>query len=150
MENKELFQDDGSLSCLNLPADAGRKRFSCPDAKLADLVGKTFWLIDYFSGVKSRFAEDRYIFKLKFNLEDSESQARKVCTSSPDIEYILEKLAEMGKFPRKVTLKKEGKNHLLDALLLFAKYKEKLYICVNNNNAVWNAKLSLGFGAAIL
>lgn len=105
MQDLTDIKDDGTLECLHLPADAGRKRFSCPPEQQRNLVGKTFWVLDYFADVRSRYSDDRYLFKLKFDLEDSESDARKVWTGSADIKYVLDKLRELGKFPRRVTLK---------------------------------------------
>ena len=67
-------------------------------------------MLDYCSGVQSQYGE-RYIFKIKFNLEDDESAARKVWTGSSDIQFVLDKIGELGKFPRKVTLRKDGRNH---------------------------------------
>lgn len=66
--------------------------------------------MDYFPNVTSKYGE-RYIFKIKYNLEDEESAARKVWTGSTDIQFILDKIGELGKFPRRVTLRKDGKNH---------------------------------------
>ena len=43
--------------------------FSCPEEKQSNLVDKTFWVIDYFDNVPSKYAQDRYLFKIKFNLE---------------------------------------------------------------------------------
>ena len=43
------IEDDGSLACLGLDTDRERKVFSCPAARQIDLVGKTFWIVDYFA-----------------------------------------------------------------------------------------------------
>ena len=106
----ELFEDDGTLACLRRPADRKNKRFSCPEEQQTNLINKTFWVLDFFPDVETRFGT-RHLFKFKYNLEDAETEARKVFTGASDIKYILEKLGEMEKFPRKVTLRKEGKNH---------------------------------------
>lgn len=104
-------EDDGSLACLNIPADRNRKRFACPEEKQSNLVGKTFWVIDYYDNVPSKYAQDRYLFKIKENLEDGEDKARKVWTGSEDIKFILDKLRELDKFPRRVTLRRGDKNN---------------------------------------
>lgn len=107
----QIIEDDGTLACLHLPADHGRKRFSCPEMRQTDLVGRTFWVVDYFDNVQSKFSADRYLFKIKFEKDDPESAARKVWTGSDDIKYVLDKLRELDKFPRKVTLRKGEKNN---------------------------------------
>lgn len=107
---EDLFQDDGSLACLGITKNERDKKFTCKEEQQTNLVNKTFWVLDYFAGVQSKFGE-RYIFKMKYNLEDEESEARKVWTGSSDIQFILDKIAELGKFPRRVTLRKDGRNH---------------------------------------
>lgn len=107
---EDIIQDDGTLACLRIPADRAKKRFSCPEEQQTNLINKTFWVVDFFPDVETRFGT-RHLFKLKFNKDDPETEARKVFTGATDIKYILEKLAEMEKFPRRVTLKKDGKNH---------------------------------------
>ena len=107
---EELFEDDGTLACLHIPADRANKRFQCMEEQQTNLVNKTFWVLDFFPDVQTKFGT-RHLFKFKYNLEDPETEARKVFTGATDIIHILEKLGEMGKFPRKVTLRKEGRNH---------------------------------------
>ena len=105
-----LFEDDGTLACLGITKNERDKRFTCKEEQQGNLINKTFFLIDYFADVTTQYGE-RYLYKLKFNLDDPESEARKVWTGSTDCQYILDKLGEMKKFPRKVTLRKEGRNH---------------------------------------
>lgn len=107
---EEIIEDDGTLACLGLTKNERDKRFTCKEEQQGNLVNKTFWLLDYFSGVRTQYGE-RYIYKMKFNLEDDESAARKVWTGSTDCQFVLDKLGEMKKFPRKVTLRKEGRGH---------------------------------------
>lgn len=38
---KELFEDDGSLACLHLPADRANKRFVCKEERQENLINKT-------------------------------------------------------------------------------------------------------------
>lgn len=38
---KEIFEDDGSLSCLHLPADRANKRFVCKEERQENLINKT-------------------------------------------------------------------------------------------------------------
>lgn len=111
MEEEKLFNDDGSLGCLHIPVDRTRKRFNCPEEQQSNLVNQTFWVMDYFDNVHSRYGDDKYLFKIKFDKDADESTARKVWTGSDDIKYILDTLRDINKFPRRVTLRKEGKNH---------------------------------------
>ena len=106
----EIFEDDGTLACLGITTDKKNKRFTCKEEQLNNLVGKTFWLIDFFSGIPTKYGE-RYIFKIKPERDSPESEARKVFTGSSDLQFVLDTLREMDKFPRKVTLKKDGRNH---------------------------------------
>ena len=108
---EQLFEDDGTLACLHIPADESNKRFACKAECQENLIGKTFWLLDFFPEVQTRFGS-RYLYKAAYDKDAPDSECFKVFTGSTDCGYILEKLKEMGKFPRKVTLKKEGKNHL--------------------------------------
>ena len=48
------IKDDGSLACLGLDTDRERKVFSCPAARQIDLVGKTFWVLDYFGNIEGK------------------------------------------------------------------------------------------------
>lgn len=107
---EELFKDDGTLACLGITKNERDKKFTCKEEQQSNLVNKTFWVLDYFAGVNTKYGE-RYIFKIKFDLEDEEGAARKVWTGSSDIQFILDKIGELGKFPRKVTLRKDGRNH---------------------------------------
>jgi len=110
MAETKIPEDDGTLACLGLTKNERNKRFTCKEEQQSNLINKTFWLLDYFSGVTTQYGE-RYIYKMKYNLEDDESAARKVWTGSTDCQFVLDKLAELGKFPRKVTLRKEGRSH---------------------------------------
>ena len=107
---EELFEDDGTLACLHIPADRTNKRFACKEERQDNLIGKTFWLLDYFADVQTRFGS-RHLYKAAFEKDAPDSACFKVFTGSSDCAYILEQLGEMQKFPRRVTLKKEGKNH---------------------------------------
>jgi len=98
--------DDGSLACLGLDTDRERKNFSCPVKRQSDLVDRTFWVIDYFPDIMGKDGKRKYLYKAKSTLDDPDSEAFKVWTGSPEIFYVLDKLAELGKFPRKVTLRR--------------------------------------------
>lgn len=105
-----LFHDDGSLACLGITKNDRDKKFTCKEEQQSNLINKVFWVLDYYAGVQTKYGE-RYIFKIKYNLDDDESEARKVWTGSTDIQFVLDKIREMEKFPRRVTLRKDGRNH---------------------------------------
>lgn len=94
----DIFEDDGTLACLHIPADRANKRFQCPEEQQTNLVNKTFWVVDYFPEVTTKFGI-RHLFKMKYNLDDAETEARKVFTGASDICYVLDWLGENGKLP---------------------------------------------------
>lgn len=103
------IEDDGSLACLGLDTDRERKVFSCPVARQIDLVGKTFWVLDYFGNIEGKDGNTKYLFKIIPNLDDPSTEERKVWTGSPEIMHVLDKLRELDKFPRRVTLMKHNR-----------------------------------------
>lgn len=108
------ISDDGSLACLNIPEDKSNKHFNCPEITQQKLINLTFWIIDYLDDVKTKFGANRYLVKIKFNLEDRDSDARKFFTNSQDIKYVLGKIKEMGKFPRRATMRASGTRYYLE------------------------------------
>lgn len=107
-------EDDGSLSFLNLPPDEGTKRFSCQEITQQRLSNTSFWVIDYFENIKTKFGEGRFLIKIKYNLEDSDEMARKFFTNSQEIKYILQKVKEMDKLPRRVTMRASGNRYYFE------------------------------------
>lgn len=103
--------DDGSLACLNLPPDVTNKHFNCPETTQQNLVNLSFWVIDYIDGVKTKFGTDRMLVKIKIDGSETE---KKFFTNSKEIKYILTKIRELNKFPRKVTLKASGTRFYLE------------------------------------
>lgn len=101
--------DDGSLSALGIDTDRDRKTFNCKAIRQTDLIDKSFWALDYFGDIMGKDGKMKYIFKAKYNLEDDESEAFKVWTGSQEIFFILDKLREMNKFPRRVTLRRRSR-----------------------------------------
>lgn len=51
---------------------------------------------------------------IKENLEDKDSDAKKFFTNSQEIKYVLGKIKEMDKFPRKVTMRASGNRYYLE------------------------------------
>lgn len=108
------MEDDGSLACLKIPEDKNNKHFNCPETTQQKLINLTFWIIDYLDDVKTKFGSNRYLVKIKFNLEDRDSDARKFFTNSQEIKYVLGKIKEMNKFPRRVTMRASGTRYYLE------------------------------------
>ena len=105
--------DDGSLAFLNIPRDENNRSFNCDETSQSKLVNTEFWIIDFIEEVPTRFSKSKgtkgqTLVKIKKRLEDPESDAKKFFTGSADILYVLKKIKEMGKFPRRVTLRSNG------------------------------------------
>lgn len=69
--------DDGSLACLGINTDTRRKMFTCPAKSQTELVGKTFWIVDYFANIEGKDGQEKYIFKAKWNLTDPDCMTQK-------------------------------------------------------------------------
>ena len=50
--------DDGSLACLGINTDTRRKMFTCPAKSQTELVGKTFWIVDYFANIEGKDGQE--------------------------------------------------------------------------------------------
>lgn len=111
---EEKNKDDGSLSFLNIPRDKNSRHFNCPEITQQKLTNLTFWVIDYMDGVSTKFGKDRVLVMIKENLEDKDSDAKKFFTNSQEIKYVLGKIKEMDKFPRKVTMRASGNRYYLE------------------------------------
>ena len=73
-----------------------------------------FFVVDYLDEIKTKYGNDRFLVKIKFNLEDSESEARKFFTNSKEIKYVLSKVKELNALPRKVIMKASGNRYYLE------------------------------------
>lgn len=91
--NHNPMEDDGSLDFLKIPADETNKHFNCPETTQQKLINLTFWVCDYIEGVKTKFGENRTLVKIK---------------------YVLAKIREMDKFPRRVTMRASGTRYYLE------------------------------------
>jgi len=107
-------EDDGSLACLGIPPDVNLRRFNCKETTQQNLTNLSFWVIDFFENVKTRFGENRFLVKIKYNLDDKEEDARKFFTNSFEIKYVLQRIKELNKFPRKVTMKASGTRYYFE------------------------------------
>ena len=106
--------DDGSLSFLNIEPNVNGKYFNCIETTQQKLINLSFWIIDYIDDIKTKFGTNRFLIKIKFNLNDSNEDAKKFFTNSKDIKYILEKIKELNAFPRKVTMKTSGNRYYFE------------------------------------
>lgn len=113
IENKERF-DDGSLDFLQIPADETNKQFNCKETNQQNLINTTFWVCDFFEGMKTKFGENRVLVKIKMNLDDPDKDARKFFTNSRDIRYVLNEIKKRNAFPRRVTLKVTGNQYYFE------------------------------------
>ena len=109
----EELVDDGSLDFLKIPRDENNRSFNCDETTQSKLVNTTFWVVDFIEDVPTRFffffgVKGQTLVKIKTNKDSPESEAKKFFTGSADILYVLKKIKEMNKFPRRVTLRGNG------------------------------------------
>lgn len=64
--------------------------------------------------VKTKFGTGRYLVKIKFKVEDADTEARKFFTNSQEIKYVLGKIKERNAFPRKVTMRASGTRYYFE------------------------------------
>ena len=111
MDNKT---DDGSLAFLDIAPDETNKHFNCPETTQQQLINRSFWLIDYIKGQKTKFGADRYIVLVKFNNDDKMTDARKFFTNSRDIKYVLDQIKQRNAVPRHVTMRASGTRYYFE------------------------------------
>lgn len=109
----EELVDGGSLDFLKIPRDENNRSFNCDETTQSKLVNTTFWVVDFIEDVPTRFSKAKGVkgqtlVKIKTNKDSPESEAKKFFTGSADILYVLKKIKEMNKFPRRVTLRGNG------------------------------------------
>lgn len=109
-------EDDGTLAFLNIPRDENCRSFNCSETTQSKLVNTSFWIIDFLEDVPTRFSKNKgtkgqTLVKMKYSLEDNEAEAKKFFTGSQEILYVLQKVKEMNKFPRRVTLRGNGNRY---------------------------------------
>ena len=113
MDMRETIEDDGTLGFLNIPRDANSRSFNCSETTQSKLVNTTFWVVDFIEEVPTRFSKSKgtkgqTLVKIKPQKDSPESEARKFFTGSADILYICQKIRELDKFPRRVTMRSNG------------------------------------------
>lgn len=115
----EERQDDGTLAFLNIPRDENCRSFNCSETTQSKLVNTSFWIMDFLEDVPTRFSKNKgtkgqTLVKIKYSLEDNESESKKFFTGSQEILYVLKKVKEMQKFPRKVTLRGSSNRYWIE------------------------------------
>lgn len=108
--------DDGSLGCLRIPRDASNRSFNCDETTQSKIVNTTFWVTDFVEDVQTRFSKAKggsgqTLVKIQPERDSAEREARKFFTGSAEILYVLKKIREMDKFPRRVTLRGSGNRY---------------------------------------
>jgi hypothetical protein len=106
--------DDGSLSFLKIEPDKNSRHFNCSEITQQKLINLSFWIVDYLEDVKTKFGNNRFLVKIKFNKEDRDTDAKKFFTNSQEIKYVLGKIRELNAFPRKVTMRASGTRYYLE------------------------------------
>lgn len=106
----KVTEDDGSLSFLNIKRDENNRSFNCGETTQSQIVNTTFWVVDFLEDVPTRFSKAKgtkgqTLVKIKPERDSPKKDAKKFFTGSSDILYVLKKIKEMDKFPRKVTLR---------------------------------------------
>nr|DAG93217.1 MAG TPA: hypothetical protein [Herelleviridae sp.] len=119
MNMNNNLEDDGSLDFLQIPRDENSRSFNCPETTQSKIVNTTFWVTDFIEEVPTRFSKAKGIkgqtlVKIKSDKDSPESDAKKFFTGSADILYVLKKIKEMGKFPRRVTLRSNGNRYYFE------------------------------------
>lgn len=109
----EDCKDDGSLEFLKIPRDENNRSFNCDETTQSKLVNTTFWIVDFIEDVPTKFSKAKGVkgqtlAKIKPERDSPDSAAKKFFTGSADILYVLQKVKEMNKFPRRVTLRGNG------------------------------------------
>lgn len=117
MEN--MIEDDGSLDFLKIPRDESNRSFNCDETTQSKIVNTTFWVVDFIEDVPTRFSKAKGIkgqtlVKIKPEKDSPDKDAKKFFTGSADILYVLKKIKEMNKFPRKVTLRGNGNRYFFE------------------------------------
>lgn len=108
-----MLNDDGSLSFLNIPRNEHCRSFNCDTITQSRLVNTSFWVTDFIEDVPTKFSKQKgtsgqTLVKIKLQKDSPDSEAKKFFTGSSEILYILQKIKEMNKFSRKVTLRSNG------------------------------------------
>ena len=62
-----MIKDDGSLSFLSIEPDKSSRQFNCPEITQQKLINLQFFVVDYLDEIKTKYVNDRFLVKIKFN-----------------------------------------------------------------------------------
>lgn len=108
--------DDGTLACLNIPRNENSRSFNCDEITQSKLANRTFWVVDYLEDVPTKFSrakgtKGQTLVQIRLGDSATKGELRKFFTGSADILYICQKLREMDKLPRRVTMMGNGNRY---------------------------------------
>lgn len=109
--------DDGSLSFLQIPQDEANKHFNCRETTQQKLINLSFWAVDYIENVKTKFGNERFLVKIRFEEPTPPSgheKEEKFFTNSTEIKYVLGEIRKRNKFPRRVTMRASGTRYYFE------------------------------------
>ena len=104
----------GLLKEINGKYETDEGFFDCPVVHLSQLIGKTFYVLDYTVGAKTKFGEGRCVVKISGSPDDDPSLNRKFITNSRRIKYTLDMLRENKALPYRVILCYNGHQYYFD------------------------------------
>ena len=107
-------EDDGSLAFLKINVTDETRYFNCETITMQRLLNKRVLVMDIVDGVSTKHGDSRMVVKIKKNENDLESDALKFFTNSMEMKLILNKVKEMGKLPRWVTVRAIGNRYFLE------------------------------------
>lgn len=117
-ENNEN-EDDGSLAFLKLPRDENDKLLLGDVTSQQKLVNTTFWIQDFIEGVSTKYSRmngnnnGQTIVQIS-STRDGKEGVKKFFTGSYSIISKLKQVKELGKFPRRVTLRSNGRSFYIE------------------------------------
>lgn len=119
VKNNAEMEDDGTLSFLKIPRDENSRSLKGDEVKQSKIVNTSFWVFDYLEDVPTRFSRSKgksgqTLVQIRPSKDSPESDAQKFFTGSSDILYVLQKIREMKKFPRLVTLRADGNRYYFE------------------------------------
>ena len=87
--------------------------------KQSKIVNTSFWVFDFLEEVQTRFSKSKgtkgqTLVQIRPSKDSPESEAQKFFTGSSDILYVCQKIRELDKFPRKVTLRADGNRYYFE------------------------------------
>lgn len=113
------MEDDGSLAFLGIPRDENSRSMHGKEVRQSDIANTSFWVFDFLEDVPTKFSKNKgthgqTLVQIRPDKDSPESDAKKFFTGSTDILYVLKKIRELNKFPRKVTLRSEGNRYYFE------------------------------------